>query len=91
MNITKIGNDQDLPTYLPYSEHCLTPKSKFLGTENAVKTFVNLIKESQHASSTPLTEIFSSMPGLTADQKNTAIETVKALEKNARKKLGCQF
>ncbi len=97
-------NKKSLPTYLPFSEQCLKPK--FLPNQNAVNTFIRLIKESHDntnkhpmllsgfdaCKSRPIAQILSEMPGLTQEQKTKAIEAAKELEnKPTRKKLECQF
>ena len=38
--------NKNLNSYLPFSDHCLTPK--FLSNDIAVNTFVRLIKESHN-------------------------------------------
>jgi hypothetical protein len=100
----KNNNDnKSLTTYLPYSEHCLAPK--FLANDRAVNTFIRLVKESHethqqtpHLLSAfecykkPFSELFSSMSGLTEDQRLKAITAAHDLEKQpARKKLEPQF
>lgn len=92
-----------LPTYLPFSEQCLKPK--FLPNQDAINTFIRLIKESHDSSQKnplmlssydaykkPITQILSEIPGLTQEQKNKALEAAKRLEKQpTHKKLECQF
>ena len=96
-------NNKSLATYLPLSEQCLKPK--FLANEQALTTFVRLVKESHETSKEnpfmlsaydthkrSFTEIFSEMSGLTEDQRAKATEAAKDFEKQpARKKLECQF
>ncbi len=100
----KENDNKSSATYLPLSEQCLKPK--FLANEQALTTFVRLVKESHDTSKQSpfmlsaydshkksFTEIFSEMNGLTDDQRTKVTETAKDLEKkqSARAKIGCQF